>query len=299
VGWALLALSANAMLVLVVLRLDANFIERSVATSQRVYLKLQRLRAGQGWMNLSRPSATRWRLPMLARWRGAGPIAWRQLIGAMRGSRGIVYFILIVAALIGFAVGSMPDLSLAEFATVVLPMLAFTFLPQMLRFDFRSDFDNFDMLKTLPVSPMAIAIGELIAPTVFATLLEWPILLAIGIGGGEWKMTLAMSVFLPVINLLIFALENLIFLWYPQRLANAAEFSGMGRRMLTAMAKFLGAGIVGAVASTAGMTVYFISGSMSWALTTVWLIVTASALVAIPLVARAFQRLDVSALALD
>jgi hypothetical protein len=47
------------------------------------------------------------------------------------------------------------------------------------------------------------------------------------------------------------------------------------------------------------MTVYFISGSMSWALTTVWLIVTASALVAIPLVARAFQRLDVSALALD
>jgi hypothetical protein len=299
-GWFLLALVADAALVALVLRLDANFLERSVATSQKVYLRLQRLRAGQGWMNLARPTAVRWRLPMPARWRGAGPIAWRQMVAAVRGSRGIVYFVVIVAVLMGFAMASMPELSISGFAFGFFPMMAITLLPQMLRFDFRSDFDCFDALKTLPASAWAIAAGELVAPTLFATALEFPCILVVGVASGELRAALTVMAFMPGLNLLIFALENLIFLWYPQRLTNAAELSGMSRRMLTGMAKFFIIAAVAGISAGAGAAVYWIFGQ-AWApaLVASWIVVTSCALLVIPLVARAFERLDVSAIPLD
>jgi hypothetical protein len=287
------------LLIALALRLDANFLERSITASQKAYLKLQRLRAGQGWMNLSGPSATRWRMPMPARWRGAGPIAWRQLIAAMRGSRGIIYFVLIAGGIMGFSLGSVPDLSLSRLSYGLLPMMAVTLLPQMLRFDFRGDFDSFDMLKTLPISPAAVAVGELIAPTVFATILELPCVLAIGFFGGELETALILCVFMPVMNLLIFAIENLIFLWYPQRFVNTAELSGMGRRMLVTMAKIIAILTVAGASGLAGVAAYGLTMQMWIAMTVSWLVMTAFAVMSIPLVARAFDRLDVSSIALD
>jgi hypothetical protein len=234
---------------------------------------------------------------MPSRWKGAGPIAWRQTIAAMRGSKGILYFLVIVAGIMSFSMGRLPEISVSRIMTVFLPMMTVTFLPQMLRFDFRGDFDRFDTLKTLPSSSMAIAVGELIAPTLFATLLEAPCVFAIGVAEDQWQSALAVAAFLPVLNLFIFGLENLVFLWYPQRPAAAAEFSGMGQRMLTTVIKVLAVMIVAGVSALAGALVYWaIIDSWPTALAVSWLFAAGCALAIVPLLARAFERLDPSSI---
>ncbi|HEX4997373.1 MAG TPA: putative ABC exporter domain-containing protein [Terriglobia bacterium] len=298
-GWVCLGVALNLTLAALILRLDVNFLERSAATSQQAYLKLQRLRAGQGWVNLARPAGARWRLPMPGRWRGAGPIAWRQLIGALRGARGIVYFLLIMGVFGMLVVGQLPALSFSVIVLGPLAMMSVTMLPQMLRCDFRGELDNMDALKTLPMSSAAIAAGELIAPVAVASLLELPVVILIGLYGQQLILALTIGAFLPNLNLLIFALENLIFLWYPQRAPHAGELSGAGRRLLTSIIKVLMVGIVGGVAAGAGAVVYFLAWSWPAALATSWIIVFGCALGLIPLLARAFDRFDQASVPAD
>ena len=51
-------------------------------------------------------------------------------------------------------------------------------LAAVLRFDFRADLDAIDTLKSLPLSPSAIAAGQLVAPTLVMTLLHWVVIAA-------------------------------------------------------------------------------------------------------------------------
>src|SRR4030095_15285974 len=67
-GWGAVALSINAAMIMLTLRLDTDFYERSLAVSERVYRAIENAKRGQAWMNFSKPSAGDWRLPMFARW---------------------------------------------------------------------------------------------------------------------------------------------------------------------------------------------------------------------------------------
>src|SRR4029077_12453883 len=98
---------------------------------------------------------------------------------------------------------------------------SFFLLPQLLQFDFRGDLERIEVLKTLPCSPSAIVAGELITPIVFATLFELPLAVCIALFQDQWLLVIIAAVALvPAINLFVFAFENLVFLWYPCRLAN-------------------------------------------------------------------------------
>lgn len=300
-GWGALALAVDAALITLVLRLDANFLESSIGASQRLYEKLQRMRSGQVWMNWSRPSAIRWRLPMPARWRGAGPVAWRQLTSALRGSRGIVYFLLMMGggiALPVFFTGNGEPSVMIGVLSGTLPMLSLFLLPQLLQFDFRGDLERIDVLKTLPASASAIAAGELITPVLFATVLELPIVIGLGLFQTEWRFALAAAAaFVPAANLLVFAFENLVFLWYPHRLSNlgAGDFQALARQMLVMFLKFVLLGIGAGLAAGAGGLAYWLSdGSWPATLGAAWCVVTALGLALVPFVADAFRRFDPS-----
>jgi|GEM_PF-554923 len=305
-GWGALALAMDAVLVAFVLGLDANFLESSIAASQKLYQKIDRMRRGQMWMNLAQPSAARWRLPALPQWRGAGPVAWRQLMSAVRGSRGLVYFVLTIVAAMTlpavFIAREEPAI-LIPMASGVLPMLSFFLLPQLLQFDFRGDLERIDVLKTLPFSASAIVVGELITPIVFATMFELPLAVCIALFQEQWLLVIVAAVALvPAINLFVFAFENLIFLWFPCRLANlgAGDFQAFGRQMLVMFLKFMMVLIVGTL--TAG------SGALAWWLTFVtwptwawpaavaagWCMIVAFGLGLVPLVAMAFRDFDPS-----
>ncbi|MBI3865312.1 MAG: hypothetical protein HY290_25845 [Planctomycetia bacterium] len=300
-AWGGLALAIDAALVGLVLRLDANFLESSIAASQRLYQKIERMRRGQMWMNFAKAPAGRWRIPLLPRWSGAGPIAWRQLMSALRGSRGIVYFLLAMLAAVAvpaYFAGGQEPLVLVAIGSSFVPMISLFFMPQLLQFDFRSDIDRIDVLKTLPATPAAIVAGELLAPVVFATLYELPFVIAIGVVQPEWRLIIGAGVALvPAINLFVFAFENLVFLWFPHRLANlgAGDFQAFGRQMLVMGAKFVLVGFGGGLAVAAGSLAWWLAGE-SWiaALAAVWCVVVALSLALIPLVASAFRNFDPS-----
>src|SRR5690606_30173248 len=98
-AWGTLSLAIDAALVAIVLRIDSDFLENSIKTSQKLYDKIQRARSGGALANMVKAGDTRWRVPRLPWLAGAGPVAWRQLMTAMRSTRGL----LIVLAIIGGA----------------------------------------------------------------------------------------------------------------------------------------------------------------------------------------------------
>jgi hypothetical protein len=168
----------------------------------------------------------------------------------------------------------------------------------MLQFDFRGDLDRMDFLKTLPASPTAIAAGELLTPVLFATLFELPFATGIGLLQSDWgPIGLAVAAFIPAVNLLIFALENLVFLWFPYRMANlgAGDFQAFGRQMVIMFVKFVVLSIAGSLAAGLGAVTFALTDH-SWtaALAVAWCIITCLGLALTPLVAFAFEKFDPS-----
>jgi hypothetical protein len=291
-GWGSLALAINASLIALTLRLDTDFYERSISVSERVYLALENAKRGQAWLSFSKPSARRWRLPLPARWRGAGPIAWRQSISALRSSRGVIYVVLFMAAAVGLAAYFFGEggqgLAVFGFGTFFL----FTF-PQMLQFDFRGDIERIDMLKTIPASAAAIVAGELIVPIVLATVIEWFLVLVTGRLWTTWSVILAVCAFLPAANVVVFAVENLVFLYYPRRPGNATV-QAPGRQLFINVLKSLAITAAAGVTAGFGALAFWISESMATALGTAWCLAAALGVALVPQVARAFQSLDPS-----
>jgi hypothetical protein len=294
-GWGMLTLSINAALVALAVRLDADFYERSIAVSERVYRALERARQGQAWMNLARPSASRWRLPMPGRLRGAGPIAWRQLISVLRTSRGVVYVALAMAggaAIPAYAMGE----GGAGMSVGILAMFSLFTLPQMLQFDFRGDIERIDVLKTLPASESAVAIGELLTPVLAATVIEWIVVAFTGLLWADWRTILLICVFAPPANLILFGLENVIFLYYPRRVGNLGPpFQAPGRQMVMNFIKFFAIALSAGVTAAFGGIAYWLSNqSFPIAFIAAWCVAAALGVVLVYQTARAFRVLDPS-----
>ena len=91
VGWGAgaLAIDAGACSALV-LKLDANYLESAATISQKVYERIRRSKQGGGIAMPVGAGAGRLRLPRLPWLAGAGPVAWRQLLIAIRTSRHLL-----------------------------------------------------------------------------------------------------------------------------------------------------------------------------------------------------------------
>jgi hypothetical protein len=95
VCWGSIALVMNLALLALVLRLDVNYMESSIAVNQKIYRRLRQMRRSGGmvWAGKTTAGVRLPRLPWLA---GAGPIARRQLISAVRSAPGVVVFLLLM-----------------------------------------------------------------------------------------------------------------------------------------------------------------------------------------------------------
>jgi hypothetical protein len=113
-------------------------------------------------------------------------------------------------------------------------------LPTALRFDFHRDLDRLAILKGLPVSPLATAVGQTLSPVIIATLFQSVVLsfAAAARGLPPQLVVTAMLIMLPL-NLLVFALENVVFLLYPYR----AQQEGL-EVFLRTMLTFTGKGLL-------------------------------------------------------
>ena len=129
---------------------------------------------------------------------------------------------------------------------------SFLLMPAALRFDFRRDVDRMAVLKALPFGPWSVTIGQLAVPVIACTLFQLLVLIIACVISPYpvFWLGCAMLLLLPI-NMVIFSLENLIFMLFPYR----PNQEGVGVFMRTILT-FTGKGLIfglGVVVSIAWM----------------------------------------------
>jgi hypothetical protein len=301
--YSLLSLLVDGVLVAIVLGLDAHYLEAAAAASEKTYARLQRLRTGgaaAAWGALS--GKARFSLPDFPRLGGVGPIAWRQMVTATRGLKGLLIFLLFLGLTMVWPIftPATQTTSSSEMANIYLSTLlglCVFALPMMLTFDFRGDVDRIDLLKTLPLASWRLTVGQILTPTILISLIQLVLVLLLHvIWGGLEHYLIGVVVFALPVNFLLFAIENLVFLLFPTRqmAVTPGDFQVMGRHMLLFIAKFLILGFTFGTAFLAGTVAYLITNDYYVAAAACWPIFVAVDLALIPLLAVAFKRFDVA-----
>jgi hypothetical protein len=303
-GWRCLAI--DAALVVLVFALDADYLEASAVASERVYARLQRIRqagASAAWYTPGKGS--RYSLPSLPWWGGVGPIAWRQMLAALRSLRGLTIFLAIIGgavlivpviAIVGGERSDQPALGVILAGAVAV--LSLVSLPATLTFDFRGDIDRMDVLKTLPIAPWRIVIGQLLGGVLLLGAIQLGGLSVIeAIFHGVRPALLGALLLCWPANFLTLGVDNLLFLWFPTRqvVVQPGDFQMMGRQMLLLLAKFLVLTIAFGMATLVGILVAVLAGrSMLAGLLAALVVLLGCVVTLVPLLALAFAHFDVA-----
>jgi hypothetical protein len=306
VEWSSLCLLVNALLVAAVHVLDSRLEARPQADDQRAL-------APDGGRSVRRRAP--WRLPLLARCEGAGPIAWRQSINLVRRPEhirtaftlfGMFTFVLYMLTRSMTGILFLPTLDghreinptgawVCGAIAIVLPM----FIAASLPFDFRGDMGQIDVMKALPVEPLVVAAGELMVPVVIAAGMQWLAMGIVAIGlksvpAGLWVAAL----FVPPVSVVLIAIENLPALWFPLRPTPGTKpepFEQFGHMMLHPLLKNLGHCAVVVATLVVSAAAYFLCGQRAGAaLAAAWLTLAASGCGLVAIVAHVFDRFDVT-----
>ena len=135
---------------------------------------------------------------------------------------------------------------------------------------FRGDIVHMDCLKSLPVSPLSVAIGELTGGVTLLSAIQFVPLVAVLLAGGSPAVLVSAIAFVIPFNLLILAMCNTVFLIYPIRFpqGNSADFQMVGRMMLMMFLQILllipALGVPAAVAAWRMCSAAFIFRSSWW-----------------------------------
>ncbi len=260
-------------------------------------------RATGPWQCFAQSAVLPVRVPLFAN--GAGLLLWRQLLGIRHYPLSVL-----VAMAVPLVLSLLPLLTRGTTAWLIAQLIgslvfySFLLLPAALRFDFRRDVDRMGVLRALPISPLAATLGQLAAPVISCTAFQaTTMLVAMAIRPYPFTWFL-MSVFLFVpVNLLIFGLENIVFLLFPYR-HNQEGLNVFFRSILTFTAKGLlfmaGAIVTGCWAlATRSLANHFadvpFAPDMRWVFALgMWIITAATGAIMIGLIARLYARFDPS-----
>ncbi|MFT6362067.1 MAG: hypothetical protein ACJAZ8_000464 [Planctomycetota bacterium] len=185
-----------------------------------------------------------------------GTVAWRKLSGIWRKARGFLVISLFLGCFLLFGVRlifggdlfggelsgqSAEDLTdLNDMGSAVLALLGTLYLTNGLRFDFREDLAQLDILKSWPLQPWKMFLGSLLPQTlaislvVSALLLIW---LIISEATGLFIFLLALG--LPAVVFAWVAVDNIAFLIWPVRFVpgQAGQLQHIGRGLLLTFAR--------------------------------------------------------------
>jgi hypothetical protein len=302
--WASLSLAIDLGLLFVIFALDAWQLEAAVSAGERVYAQVRRIRSGGAAAAvLGGPGKRRFSLPALPWLGGAGPVAWRQLTAVPRSRSSIVVMLLLIPLLV------IPLMRAVQGPSEVNPMMSLTlgiqvfamtfFLTPLVAYDFRGDVERIEILKTLPITSWALALGELLTPVIFLTTIQWVdlavVIMALDRTGAISGALMAAALCLPF-NFILIAVDNLLFLLFPTRLVVAVgDFQVYGRQLLLQLVKLIFLGLVGGFAAAFAIPVYYLCGRSPLAAgTTAGIVLAGFGFGLVPLVAAAFRRFDVT-----
>jgi len=214
-AWIALALAMVFGLAWFVMRIDSHFFN---AVARRERLEYERIESANGPPRATNAVPTK--VPRVPWCAGIGPIAWRQAIGAYGhlGGLSLALAAPCVLACLPLIVFDNPNTVLLN-VVGSLAFYSFLLLPAALKFDFRRDADRIAILKSLPVRPTVVVTGQLATPILIASAYQLAVLLITElIYPVHPGLLVAAFVLLAPLNILIFALDNLIYLLYPYRL---------------------------------------------------------------------------------
>lgn len=293
--WASVSLAMNVVVFAAIVRLDALNLETAVQTSRKQH---ERLEAARSQKLTIWKGAARWRIPALPFFGGAGGMMWRQLTTALRSSRTIVTYLVVIGALfaaVHVLTRNTEDLPLLR--VLIGPALFFTFmLISMVRFDFRGDLDQLEWLKMLPVRERTLVMGELFTPIVVLTLVQACILAMFALLVDKVQVVLIAAAFLLPVNIVLVGLENILFLLYPTRhvAAGLGDLQALGRNMVLFFVRGLVLVTWAGIGALLGFFVYFATASLVAAGAACWITLMLASLGVVPATAHAFRRFDVS-----
>ena len=296
-GWATLGLAINIGLLASIVLLDRHSYEASIAASLKLHKRWSRARRSGLLWGAQPVVVNSFRQPPVVG--GIGPVAWRQLLTALRSSSKAVLVFMAVAMLAGpLLVIAAADISMWSRIGFVF-FVAVYLLPRTMVFDFRSDLDTMENFKALPLRPWKIATGQLAAPVLLTSLVELLLLASAGmfLEGIPRTIVICMIPFVVPFNVLLYALENTVFLLFPTPLVpvGRVDFDFLGRTMVEFAVKtsllISGCGL----AAAAGMLVLNAT-DRSWPafVLVAWFALALIALLLVPVLSWAFKRFDVS-----
>jgi hypothetical protein len=234
---------------------------------------------------------------MLPRLGGVGPNVWRHGLVVIRSYLPLLLLLGLGTMAVAMGLGRMGRETHGGLILAGMLIAAPVFLTPSVLCDFRGDVDRLDVLKALPLRPIFLAVGEILAPSLVVVAVQAVaagILQAI-LGRIEPGLIAVPLLALPV-NFLLFAIENLLFLLFPIRMvaSGPGDFQTTGRHMLMFFGKFLCLAPVAFVALLAGWLVYWLTASLVAGVGVAWIILLVSGIALLPLVVLAFDRFDVA-----
>ena len=205
---------------------------------------------------------------------------------------GLTVSFLVPAALTLMPIVSpMRGIALALQIGGALAFYSYVLLPTALKFDFRRNIDRLMTFKRMPLSGWTVTLGQLATPVLAMTAFQ---AIVFGIAVGLSSVTVSEAavglLLLTPTNVLVLAIENLIFLLYPYRISqegieiflrSVLMFTGKGLMMLAALGAVLGWSFIcrficaGSSAQPVVFLVGLVSATAVLALGAMWLLTRA------------------------
>jgi hypothetical protein len=305
-AWGAASLALVLATVGLVLSFDVAFTERSLSVGKRVQRRLSRVLstpAGDG-EGAAHP-APRWRpraprVPLPGR---AGALAWRQATELLRTPRALlgplVFGAVWLVAMFGGMRAAPGEMDAGRTSVLATALLMPVIFGNPIPFDFRRDLDRLAYLRSLPLRPTAVAMGQLFPAAVFFAAFEMLVLLGAarltGSIPGTWVAGAAVLV-LPVAWGAA-AVENLLFLVLPYRVGpdGRAGAQFLGKALLLMVLKVLTLGVLAAAGFAAWWGVGTLTRSMPAAVGAAGVVMLVPCIPLTWLVGRTFARFDLTA----
>ncbi len=304
--WSSLCLLVNGLLFVTVHVLDARLEGRA---------ETDEVRANLAETLHPLPRQEPWAFPLFSRCRGLGPIAWRQCMNAIRSPQQLflvlvaygglllmLFALILVRSELLFLPTFGGQFEINPVGARVCGVLAFSLVMLVaatLSFDFRRDMGQIDVLKAIPIGPIALTAGQLFVPVVIACLMQWVAMVAAAIAfrsAAAWLWTAA--AFVPPVSVVLAAIENLPAFWFPVSQTRGAKpdpFELIGHVVIHPLLRLVAYSAVVVVTLAVAAGAYFLFGQQMYAaFGAAWLTLAAIASGLVVLVAHAFDQFDVS-----
>jgi hypothetical protein len=303
-AWTAVCAALVAATAAVALLAAVDFRERSLVSSAKRFERLRRMRASRtGYASARGPARRRIPVPQLAFLGPAAPIARRQMFELGRGLRTL-WNLFFTAGLAFFYVMVMPVLwgeqgihSLG--VTMVVLVILFPMLASGgFSIDFRRDLERMAYLRSLPLTPTAVAVGQVFTAALLIALVNLVLLvLAAAMAGWRVRPEMAVAAAAGAVPLawLAVTLENWLFLLFPTRTQadGVQQGSFMGKQILKMFFKTVVLGVVALAAGLVAVGGAWLAGRAGAAAGVV-LIVALACVGATALLARAYRGFDLT-----